>query len=444
MASTQKAGVLHITGVMQGKGKIFAPTSQKAVDTAGDCPYFTEVLFGDAGRVLVTKVSADQGVFVCIDEGGGAWAWSSKAFGPVGNAPTRVFKEGVVDCSAGCGFIVTVHTDGSVLCTTSAGNQPVPTPDPIQACDSANNKILLLSTVGDLYQVSTNDKAMVPTRLPLADGMKVQAFSCGSIHSAACTTSGEVFTWGFNQSGCLGNGNRKSCGIDSPCKVDIASPDGSVPFIRSVGCTKGQAGVAQVKGTGQEGPRTHLVDSNGGLYIAGTTHKGLGADHMNKTFMPEKDHLNFYKVGGKARDVKVSPPVPTGAAEDIAKSPAGAARRMGMQDLDEFGKGGCTNYLSGVRIVSSAPAHIHSAALSEDGRLFTWGCGSNGRTGLAAFMRGPGGSKRTMKCYVSTPTQVESIEAMRVLGYATGRWWTLAIIDPATMPARRGSTMQNK
>ena len=39
------------------------------------------------------------------------------------------------------------------------------------------------------------------------------------------------------------------------------------------------------------------------------------------------------------------------------------------------------------------------------GKLYGWGCGSDGRLGLKAFFN-PNGTKRHMKCYVSTPTQV--------------------------------------
>ncbi|KAJ9444173.1 hypothetical protein DIPPA_11595 [Diplonema papillatum] len=62
-----------------------------------------------------------------------------------------------------------------------------------------------------------------------------------------------------------------------------------------------------------------------------------------------------------------------------------------------------------------------------------WGCGSNGRCGLLAFHRGPGGAKWKLKCYVSTPTAVEYFadRGIRVLDFAVGRYWTVAIVRPA-------------
>ena len=59
---------------------------------------------------------------------------------------------------------------------------------------------------------------------------------------------------------------------------------------------------------------------------------------------------------------------------------------------------------------------------------FAWGCGSNGRTGLRAYLGGPSGAKRRMKCYVSTPSMVESLADKHVLFATTGRYWSFAIV----------------
>jgi hypothetical protein len=58
------------------------------------------------------------------------------------------------------------------------------------------------------------------------------------------------------------------------------------------------------------------------------------------------------------------------------------------------------------------------------------GCGSDGRTGLRALMRGPRGAKRALKCYVSTPSLIEALEGRRVLHATTGRYWSLAVVSP--------------
>ena len=101
---------------------------------------------------------------------------------------------------------------------------------------------------------------------------------------------------------------------------------------------------------------------------------------------------------------------------------------MGMACAADFGKDGSTHYLETERVTATAVGHIHSAALAASGALYVWGCGSDGRTGLQAYMGGPGGAKRRLKCYVSSPSQVESLAGHRVLAVACGRYWTLAIV----------------
>ena len=103
---------------------------------------------------------------------------------------------------------------------------------------------------------------------------------------------------------------------------------------------------------------------------------------------------------------------------------------MGLLAPMDFGRGGRTHYLDAVAVIGSCPSHIHSVALSADGRAFAWGCGSDGRTGLAALMRGPRGAKRTLKCYVSSPSVVEALEGRRVLQVTAGRYWSLAVVQP--------------
>ncbi len=162
--------------------------------------------------------------------------------------------------------------------------------------------------------------------------------------------------------------------------------------------------------------------------------QGLGANHLSKVMAPDRDLLSFYRVGGAAADA-AAPAVPTGAAEDLLRAggdgAAAAARRMGMADAGALGRGCETGYLSAVAVAGTAAAHIHSLAVSADGRAFAWGCGSNGRLGLRALMRGPGGAKRALKCYVSTPSAVEALEGRPVVAAAAGRYWSLFLVgDP--------------
>ena len=48
--------------------------------------------------------------------------------------------------------------------------------------------------------------------------------------------------------------------------------------------------------------------------------------------------------------------------------------------------------------------------------------------GLKAFF-GKNGSKRLMKCYVSTPSMVEALEKEKVLSVSCGKYWSFAIVQ---------------
>ena len=67
-------------------------------------------------------------------------------------------------------------------------------------------------------------------------------------------------------------------------------------------------------------------------------------------------------------------------------------------------------------------------------QLFAWGCGSNGRLGLKAFFHPKTGSKRRLKCYVSTPSEIESLQEEKVISVSAGKYWSFAIVENRNIP----------
>lgn len=195
----------------------------------------------------------------------------------------------------------------------------------------------------------------------------VEKLALGSIHAAVVTVDDRLFVWGDGRSGNLGLGAR----VVAPCPTEVPRFLGEAERIVHVSCTRGQAQPQRILSPfshGQEGPRTHIVSSTGKLYIAGTGHKGLAADHLHKVLYPKRDHLSFYEVGSRAADATVTP-VPTGAAEGLRRYPAEAATGIGLREAADFGRDGNTHYLDTAQIIMSQPSHIHSVALAADGRM---------------------------------------------------------------------------
>lgn len=382
--------------------------------------------------------------------------------------------------------------------------------------------------------------------VPELAGKSITRIAVGSIVRACVDSENKLYCWGNNRNGCLGLGFRGAApssknsveNVEIPVPTPVPLPENFPPIV-SIDCTRGQPRPKNENmgdGTGQEGPRIHLVTADGGLWIAGTCHKGLGANHVGKIMTSANDHLSFYRVGGAAADVKLNlrsstsatgrpesrvssagtqpgtglPSLegicPTGCIDAVPSQelamvlkkvscgPGGepdstqeissslsAASRLAFQNCGVLPTGGdiakpiskpadtseskssnitaddadsdaakttgstksestvtgpiCTSYLRHAPIISTCVGHIHSLALSADGRVFAWGCGSDGRLGVPHFFKRDG-SKRLMKCYVSTPSRVgdpAENDEFRTRGVvraiSCGRYWNFAIVE---------------
>ena len=463
-------GHIYVWGKVGGKVGAALPVPETAVDAEGDCVFPARCIMPKGTGAIFVKTSVDVGPFCALDCMGRVWAWDGWKSDKWPAKPTPLLDH-CVDCAAGSGFVVAVESDGSVW---MLGKAPSPTSLPdsrsgwtalanaeaaIIAVDACEGVILAANAEGQLFSCGGGpalglDPKAFPTgaaSLTAVPGVPpVCSFSVGSLH-AACIgrDDGSVWCWGDGLSGNLGTGLRQHA--VTPTLVPPVQHGGASERAIHVSCTRGQArpkrnGSQRSFASGQEGPRTHLVTIDGALWIAGACHKGLGGDHIGKTLgTTGSDHLTFYRVGGRAQRVDTQEAVLTGAAEDWPRDPLLASRRMGMADPAAFGADGATGYLSGVRIISSCPSHIHSLALSEDGDAFAWGCGSDGRTGLAALLRGPGGTKRRLKCYVSAPSTIEALETShRVLHLTSGRYWSLAVVITKQPQASVGAAVAAK
>lgn len=425
-----------------GRGAgVARPTLVTALSNCGD---------GRASRRCVSVAAAasfavavlDDGSVVCIgDKGPGGEIASRRA--PRDRHTSPLDKATTTAGGAGAGAGQPRLTQ--LAFKTDAGDSEDPR---AVGADASDTTVLVLAADGGLWACGGTITCGLGRRARRQDVLQrivdsggkpmcnVVSYSVGSLHAAAVLADETVWVWGNGVSGNHGLGVRVNI-VEKPTKVPCFGHDeGCTAAAANVACTKGSPNPKQIRTkdgwlAGQEGPRTHVVDADGGLWIAGTSHKGLAADHLYKTLSPAIDHLGFHRVGGPAVIDKGAPRVYIGAAEMLRTDPDTAARRMGMASPDDFGHGPdrTTGYLSAVRVAQSAPSHIHSMALSHDGRLFTWGCGSNGRCGLDAIVQIQGGKKRTMKCYVHSPSEVESLEGKRVVSAAVGKWWTWAIVD---------------
>ncbi|XAR73612.1 hypothetical protein NMG60_11007640 [Bertholletia excelsa] len=204
------------------------------------------------------------------------------------------------------------------------------------------------------------------------DGINVSQVACGEWHMAFVSTCGQLFTFGDGTFGVLGHGNLQSV----PLPKEVESLKGL--RVKSVAC--GPWHTAAVVNIIVDCYKVN--DSSGKLFTWGDGDKGrLGHADQEKKLLPTcvaqlVDH-DFVQVA-------------CGRMLTIALTCTGKVYTMGSDVHGELGnplaKDKSITVVQGkleddfIREVSSGSYHV--AVLSSNGRVYTWGRGTNGQLGL--------------------------------------------------------------
>ena len=70
--------------------------------------------------------------------------------------------------------------------------------------------------------IGTQTASLRPVRVGFPAGVKVKIIAAGQQHSLAVSTTGQLYGWGFNQDGELGNGTTMD--TDTPVPVSLDGP----------------------------------------------------------------------------------------------------------------------------------------------------------------------------------------------------------------------------
>jgi len=373
----------------------------------------------------VVQVALGEGHALCVTDDALCHAWGKGNHGCLADGDTSlrharhepalvmVCRDGrplgpVVQVSAGCDLSVALLAGGDVftwgrndfgqlgvgrLGGCAAEPQLVPLPPDAEA--EAEPEVEAETGADSEAHLAREAEAAAAKCGKAANSVVALSVSCGSLYMGAVTTRGVALCWGYGLAGNLGCGSRLKAAT-RPMRVKLPPGEQCV----RLACTVGQVSLSGGGGTdGMEGPHTLLVGASGVLYACGTHHKGLCGNLRHKAIKctHRADALTPYRVGDCAADAPADGP---------------------------------TRYLEGVRCLYPVSAHIHNAVVDDRGRLWTFGCGSNGRLGLEVYTRGLHGKKARMKCYVMAPTQVQLDHGhgAAVIDVASGRRHMAAIV----------------
>ena len=302
-----------------------------------------------------------------------------------------------------------------------------------------------ISSNGDLYTWGSNSSGQLghgdigsyvgtPTKVPgISD---VVSICLGDSHSTAITASGDLYTWGSNRRGQLGYGqgwrdvqyNITPMRVRGVPKVVSVSSSGTITTVVT------NAGELYIWGFGGRIPRkieditnvatvsrasdrdstgaenTVAIANNGGIYTWGASDIAIGYRVEPHDFRRNPVWSGFRpkRVPGIKNVIAVS----FGGLHVAAITSDGELYTWGVNWYGQTGHGGGTHSevieptqirdLTSVVAVSSGS--IHSAAVTEEGFLYTWGFNSIGQLGYYSSTYTQYGTQ-----YTDTPTRVPGL-----------------------------------
>jgi len=277
--------------------------------------------------VTITAIAAGCSFDLALASNGTLWAWGQGSDGQLGNGTTPPYSTTPVEVAIPAGTDVTgiaadafdglaLTTSGSLLTWGSNAN-------------------------GELGNGSTTSDSE-PASVHFPPGTVIKAIAGGGFNDLALATTGEVFGWGLNTNGQVGDGGES----EALLPVKVAIPAGT--------------SVSRVAAASAGGFQDLALTSTGQVLSWGANYDAqLGNGTISQTF------------------------------SSLAISSNGGLFAMGANDLGQLGIGTGSNsdrpvavaLPSGVSVASAAEGCAHSLALTRGNSLLSWGANFDGQLG---------------------------------------------------------------
>ena len=199
------------------------------------------------------------------------------------------------------------------------------------------------------------------------EGKEIVSVSAGRQHSLALDSDGNIYAWGYNSYGQLGDGTTTD--RHSPIQVS----EGSI--LEGKDITSVSAGASY----------SLALDSDGSVYAWGMNYKGQLGDGT-----ATHRHLPVQISEGSILEGKDIVSVSAGAHHSLVLDSDGKVYAWGSNGSGQLGDGTTTNrrspiqvggVLEGKEIVSVSTGNEHSLALDSNGNVYAWGWNADGRLG---------------------------------------------------------------
>jgi len=252
-----------------------------------------------------------------------------------------------------------------------------------------------------------NQDSLEPSIIESLKGKKIKKIVCGEQFSLSLSELGDLFTWGRGKEGQLGNGNRENSSVPRRVEAlkhvrlrDVAcGPDHCLALTESGDVyTWGKLHRSNRSSRSKlysyfenaielPGMKTmEIVDRSISKYFSGTLSEEKSAPSDFGMFEPYFQTTPILMSVLNKKNVKS---VCCGYAFSVAMTHSGEVYTWGFNEKGQLGLGHRYNQemptkveiLSDQRIIGGACGLQHTAVISENGEVFTWGLGIFGQLG---------------------------------------------------------------
>ncbi|MCL2862085.1 MAG: leucine-rich repeat protein [Firmicutes bacterium] len=309
---------------------------------------------GRLGNAKVISISSSASHSLAIDEFGNIWAWGNNNWGQLGNG-TTMRSPIPLQISAGMRFTNVLAGDGNSFALDAQGN--------LWAWG--------LNNFGQLGN-GTTESSLFPTIVNTAgriNNARVVSVSTGTNHSLAIDEFGNLWAWGSNANGRLGDGT--AMGRTSPVRINTA---GRINNARIVSISAGNG-------------HSLAIDEFGNLWAWGLNSYGQLGDGTT-TSRNSPVQISIEVRGENVKVVSIS----AGNEHSLAIDEFGNLWAWGLNNYGQLGEGTTTNRLApvqisievsgeNVKVVSISAGVGHSLAIDEHGNIWAWGLNNHGQLG---------------------------------------------------------------